>query len=143
MSQFPSWCGCVVDVKTAFLNAPLRGSEQEAEGTAPVIIVKPPFFLTQLGLMEPGHRWRVKKALYGLQTSPRDWSEHRDRILKGLVVRGTEKFTLHQSVTDSSLWHVKGPAGSLVAVMIVYVDDIAVFGPVDVVEALIRSIKEQ
>ena len=64
ISQYPSWCGCVVDVKISFLNAPVRGSSQDTEG-APVIIVKPPYFQTQLGLMDPSHRWRVRKALYG------------------------------------------------------------------------------
>ena len=142
VSQFSSWCGCAVDVKTAFLNAPVRGSSPEDDGSTPVIIVKPPFFLTQLGLMEPTHRWRVKKALYGLQTSPRDWSEHRDKVLRGLVVREAGHATLHQSITDTSLWHVKSLDGSLIAVMIVYVDDIAAFGPQSVIAALIQSIKE-
>ena len=101
--QFPSWCGCIVDVKTAFLNAPVRGSEQEDSIGAPIIVVKPPFLLTQLGLLDQSHRWRVRKALYGLQTSPRDWAEHRDRVLRDLRLEEPQLATLHQSVTDGSL----------------------------------------
>ena len=142
VSQYPSWCGCVVDVKTAFLHAPVRGSSQDTE-CGPVIIVKPPYFLTQLGLMDPSHRWRVRKALYGLQTSPRDWAEHRDEALKGMVISSPVAATLHQSLTDSSLWHVRDQAGSVIAVVIVYVDDVALFGPESVVRALVAVIGEK
>ena len=140
VSQFPSWCGCAVDVKTAFLNAPVRGSQPGEEGSAPVIIVKPPYFLTQLGLMQPGDRWRVRKALYGLQTSPRDWAEHRDKALSTMSITSPVRASLFQSVTDNSLWHVKDQVGSLVAVMIVYVDDVAAFGPEGVVRSLVGEV---
>ena len=33
-------------------------------------------------LQNPKELWLVKKALYGLVTSPRDWCDHRDGKIK-------------------------------------------------------------
>ena len=58
-------------------------------------------------------------VIYGLQTSPRDWAEHRDQALREMAISAPVVATLHQSVTDSSLWHVRDQAGSVIAVVIV------------------------
>ena len=58
------WTAAGIDVKTAFLLAPRRG-----EGT---LIVRPPKILVQAGVIPSHEVWKVRQALYGLQTSPGD-----------------------------------------------------------------------
>lgn len=54
-----------MDVKTAFLNAPVDDS---------VVIVEPPrVFRDAQVLRHPDELWLVRKALYGLVTSPKDF----------------------------------------------------------------------
>ena len=139
-AQQPDWQACVVDVKTAFLYAPVRGAQSEGE-EQPVIVVKPPYLLVQLGVMMADDRWRVKRALYGLQTSPRDWAIYRDKEIRGIVLETPIRARLQQGVTDESLWLIKTEGGNLVGLMIVYVDDIALFGPRQVIEALVNELR--
>ena len=73
----------MADVKTASLYAPVRSSG-DGDKEPSVIVVKPPFLLVQLGVLKATDRWRVRRALYGLQTSPRDWSVYRDGELRGI-----------------------------------------------------------
>ena len=61
---------------TAFLNAPMPKSEEEA------VYVKPPKLLEQFNLVNPGTYWRLAKAVYGLRISPRLWGKERDLQLK-------------------------------------------------------------
>ena len=65
------------DVSTAFLYAPLIEKRD--------VYCKPPQVLIKLGLVKPGTVWKLKKALYGLRTSPRAWEEERDRKLSALT----------------------------------------------------------
>ena len=126
-AQFLDWTVCVLDIKTAFLNAPARSSS-EGDENGPIIVVKPPYLLVQLGLMEVGQRWRVRRALYGLQTSPRDWAVYRDAEMRAMVVQTEEPSTFTQSQTDDSMWLVRTKKGNVLGLIVVYVDDIAVFG---------------
>ena len=68
-----------MDVSTAFLYAPLI----EKKGC----VLQTPQVLVKLGLIQPGTVWKLKKALYGLRTSPRAWEEERDRKLSSLTFR--------------------------------------------------------
>ena len=56
-----SWTGVTIDVKSAFLYAPIR---TENQGTEERIIVKPPHLLVELGILSAEHRWWIRKALY-------------------------------------------------------------------------------
>ena len=56
-----------------------------------------------VGTTKAADRWKVKKALYGLQTSPRDWQQHRDKELRTIRLASPEGAKLHQGVTDESL----------------------------------------
>ena len=49
------------------------------------VYCKPPQVLVELGLIQPGTVWKLKKALYGLRTSPRAWEEERDGKLSSLT----------------------------------------------------------
>ena len=97
VSQFSDWTACSLDIKTAFLNAPVRGGGQINGNADPLIIVRPPFILVQLGLLQNNHRWLVRRALYGLKTSPCDWAQHRDEILKGVKLKEPKSAALAQA----------------------------------------------
>ena len=61
--------------------------------------------------------------------------------MKGIRLKEPLVATLVQSATDDSLWFLKGSAQSIEAVVIVYVDDIALFGPREVLMALVGEVK--
>ena len=142
-AQFPSWVLCVLDIKTAFLYAPVRGSTEEDSGEAPVIVVKPPYMLVQLQLLKGSDRWKVRRALYGLATSPRDWADYRDSVLRKVEVAAPIGAKLFQSNTDESMWFLKDSEGVLHAVLIVYVDDLGVFAEEPIAAALVAAIRAQ
>ena len=122
-----------MDVKTAFRY------EGDSKKT-PIIVVKPPCLLVQLGVLRSSDRWSVRRALYGLQTSPRDWAVHRDNELRSITLEAPKGTRLRQGLTDDSLWFVKSEGGTTLALMIVYVDDIAMFGPRPILEALVSEL---
>ena len=73
MAASRRWSLGKLDIKTAFLNAPL---ENEA------VIVRPPPLAVLLGLAETDELWMLLRALYGLRVAPKAWEEERDRVLK-------------------------------------------------------------
>ena len=73
LASLHGWSVASWDVSTAFLYASLP-EEQE-------VYCRPPNVLIRLGLVQPGIVWRLKKALYGLRTSPKAWEEERDQKL--------------------------------------------------------------
>ena len=76
LASIHGWSVASWDVSTAFLYASLP-EEQE-------VFCRPPNVLIRLGLVQPGIVWRLKKALYGLRTSPKAWEEERDQSLDSL-----------------------------------------------------------
>ena len=60
-------------MSTAFLYASLPEGQD--------VYCRPPNVLVRLGLVQPGIVWKLKKALYGLRTSPKAWEEERDQKL--------------------------------------------------------------
>ena len=126
-------------MKSAFLLAP------KAQGD--LVIVKPPRILVDAQLAKPDEHWVVSSAMYGLVTSPKDWSVYRDaELLKmrgkvSMSQEGVNNEVVHfgfQPMKDSNLWAIKevenkGPAspeewGRVLGYMIVYVDDILMVG---------------
>nr|GEV21776.1 retrovirus-related Pol polyprotein from transposon TNT 1-94 [Tanacetum cinerariifolium] len=94
-----------MDVKTAFLNGPLKEE---------VYVAQPD------GFVDPDHPekvYRLRKALYGLKQSPREWY---DELLKFLISKGFTKRTL-----DPTLFTIK--YGEDILLVQIYVDDI-IFG---------------
>ena len=88
----------VVDVKTAFLNAPVDESE------ARFLICNPPRHMILAGVVPSGTRWRVHGALYGLLTSPRAWSKERDGRMRKFrwTCQGSSRRLL-QCITESPI----------------------------------------
>ena len=63
----------MLDITTAFENADIVTPNKE------VIVVKVPTVFRMIGIKE--ECWRVHKALYGLDVSPRSWSLSRNGTL--------------------------------------------------------------
>ena len=116
-----------VDIKTAFLNAPVDSSEPE------FLICNPPRRMVAAGVVPPRTKWRVKGALYGLVSSPRSWSIHRDKVLRSFQWScGSRNRVARQCVPDPNVWRiVDSETSALVALMTCYVDDILVVGPME------------
>ena len=142
-ARFPLWVGIIVDVKSAFLYAPIRS---DYEGAEERIIVKPPGFLVELGLLDREDRWWIRKALYGLPTSPRDWGRYRDQEFKKFVIT-SEGVTHHlvQTKSDDALWLARvfkdGCLGDVAGILIVYVDDLAFLGPPELCKQFVAAIR--
>ncbi|GJS83389.1 retrovirus-related pol polyprotein from transposon TNT 1-94 [Tanacetum coccineum] len=84
-----------MDVKTAFLNGPLKEE---------VYVAQPD------GFVDPDHPdkvYRLRKALYGLKQAPRAWY---DELSKFLISKGFTKGTIHMG-----LWYSKGSGFELTA----------------------------
>ena len=144
-ARYATWRGLTIDVKSAFLYAPIGA---EAKGRDERIVVKPPAFLTELGILKPSDRWWVKKALYGLPTSPRDWGNYRDQEFRAFELQVDEcVYVLCQLKADESLWFLrsKGPEGlgASVGLLVVYVDDLAFFADEKICQAFIETVQKK
>ena len=102
--QLATW-----DISTAFLNAPVQPRDLKAahSGKKQVTVGVPPRALVRLGLVPPNTYWLVQLAMYGLDTSPRDWGMHRTDVLSKLrldVPSGI--LSLRKSLVNSSVWYI-------------------------------------
>ena len=127
------WGNAVLDIKTAFLGAPLYQDNQGHALLSPrdlesgnldfemlvkklravqgdkvkIVVVSPPKILVRLGLIEESEKWLVIKVLYGLAEAPRRWSAHRDLLLRQLFWEDAgRRFSLVQCEADANLWRV-------------------------------------
>ena len=144
-ARYGSWKGFTTDVKSAFLYAPIGA---ETKGREERIVVKPPSFLTELGILKSTDRWWVKKALYGLPTSPKDWGNYRDQEFRGLRLRCEKQvYGLLQAKADESLWFIREQDGEeyrkVVGLLVVYVDDLAIFSESLICEAFISAVQQK
>ena len=89
------------DISSAFLNTPIEGD----------IYVQPPPEVYQ---HQPRVIWKLRRALYGLRTSPKMWQEHLHATLRGLQ--------LQQLKSDRCVW-VKPNL-----MVLAYVDDLLIAG---------------
>ena len=119
------WTLGTADVRTAFLQAPRRESNQKAT------VIVPPSIVRAAGVLRHGYneRWLVCKALYGLVESPKDWAVFRDQQLKGMSWESTatgQKLRLRLT-PEPHLWKVTAMDSEVaVAYLGIYVDDIVV-----------------
>ncbi|GJT91674.1 retrovirus-related pol polyprotein from transposon TNT 1-94 [Tanacetum coccineum] len=97
-----------MDVKTAFLNAPLKEEVYVAQSD---------------GFVDPDHPdkvYRLRKALYGLKQAPRAWY---DELLKFLISKGFTKGTINPTLFMISY-------GEDILLVQIYIDDI-IFGSIN------------
>ena len=111
-SQF-SWHGTVLDIKTAFLNAPMKlganGAGNDEDAPLPKkAIIKPPPLLIMAGLAKPDEYWEVVMALYGYKESPKLWSDYRDDQLALLKIPAEDQgwLVLDQMITEPNMWKI-------------------------------------
>ena len=130
------WKGATTDITAAFLQALWPEN-------MPMYAVVPPRLLQDLKYAEEGEAWLVLRPLYGLRESPAIWSAHRNSRLKRLEIGdGDRRVILQQSKTDPELWFAvtkqgeEETRGSLLALLITYVDDLFYVGP----EGLVRKL---
>jgi len=97
------WFVMLRDISTAFLHAPLQ--------TDTKILVRPPSEFYAAGII-----WLLKKAMYGLRTSPRDWQLHFAEVMRDLG------FVRLQS--DSCVYRLTSDECYILA----YVDDLLIIG---------------
>ena len=141
----PVWTGVTIDVKSAFLYAPIRGESKENDER---IVVKPPTFLVELGILGRNDRWWIRKALYGLPTSPRDWGRYRDQEFCKFQLRWNDAdYHLVQTLSDDALWLARKVTkmgyGDIEGILVVYVDDLLFLAPKGLGEAFVRAVQER
>eukprot|EP00435_Cladocopium_sp_Y103_P049002 s1782_g14.t1 len=125
------WDMGVLDIKGAFLHAPRR-CEQDC-----LMMTIPPNLLVQAGICPREERWLIQRAMYGLETSPTDWSDFRDRRVKKFQWKSNGR------VFSETVWQILLKAEATGAEMdekvegfcTFYVDDVLVYP--DVKEALV------
>ena len=137
------WSVSTVDVKTAFLNAPVADSADRG-----LVIVEPPrVFRDAQVLRHPEELWLVRKALYGLVTSPKDWCLHRDRCLREFRWEENGITYKVEKTAQDDVWGIYGRRGDdgdweMAGLCATYVDDIIIAGMEKVVEGIHQRIKE-
>ena len=141
-----------MDVKTAFLTAPLQTKRSHR-----IVVLRPPKVLVAAGIIEEGSLFLIEKALYGLQESPQDWCVERDRRFALLRWKGPDgrPRCLTQSVSDSSIWLLKEwklvssskvqgePSGKVLGLLGVYVDDLLITAGKLELEELVSTISQE
>ena len=88
LSAQRGWKCASTDIRTAFLNAPRRDSSR-------LVAMEVPYVFKLLGLASSDEVWLIHLAMYGLQSSPRDWCIHRDQVIPTL------KWSRHRRGTKS------------------------------------------
>ena len=137
------WRAGITDITGAFMLTPLPTGVGEV-----IYIIRPPAALVQLGLAGPNERWQLTHRMYGLRQSPKLWSAFRDAELRKMIVRDEEKtWVLKQGTAEPNMWLIyeaeasgkEEPDG----LILVYVDDILLCGPLQLVRALSSSIRSK
>ncbi|CAE7498469.1 GIP [Symbiodinium sp. CCMP2456] len=129
------WVG-VLDIVTAFIRTPLGESSDD-----PVIVATPPRILQELGLITSQELWALVRALYGLRQSPMLWARYRDRRMQSMVA--PHNLVMSRGRTITSWWSIKDQSGSLVAIILIYVDDYLILGPKEVLQDLAAMVQEE
>ena len=135
-----SWPVECWDVSTAFLYARLFG-DRDTDLGGNEIYMRPPRILVETEVVAEGVVWKIKKALYGLRTSPIAWETERDNTLKSLQwVHEDVTYRLFPCQGSPCLWtvvpirtgedpSVKSSSEELTrGVVITYVDDLLITG---------------
>ena len=130
------WDVGALDIKTAFLNADLD------DNIDPIYLVRLPALLEKLGLKIPKKYWKLNKVLYGLRSGPKRWGDRRDKDLReaSITLDSGETLTLEQGKVCKHLWLVK-IGERIVARFLVYVDDVIITGPTEIVVKVMEMIE--
>ena len=134
------WDILTVDIRVAFLHAPLTTTMKDgSEDSKVVFSLKPPHLLVKLGYASAEEVWIAEKAMYGLRQSPRSWSLYRDETMQARCIPGL----LRQAASEPNLWVVEAEGEILSGIVLVYVDDMLITGQADVVKKVLAAIQEK
>ena len=123
------WSLLCTDIRTAFLNAPRRDDGR-------TIVMEVPSVFKELGIAQRDEMWVVDKAVYGLTTSPRDWSVHRDIEIRKMEWEGDGKRMKFLETEEPNLWRIiEVETGVVRGLMSIYVDDVMLAGEDEIIEA--------
>ena len=126
----------VIDIKTAFLNAPVVTPNQE------VVIVRVPSIMRAAGVCQEKY-WIVDKALYGLDVAPRSWSLHRNKVISSITsLEGSNrKVRCLPMEEDANVWMVvDSNSDEIIAYLALYVDDIMLVGKPSLVDEVAQTL---
>ena len=84
MAAMKGWSLAGTDIRTAFLHAPRRDDSR-------TVVMEVPNIFKEVGLAEKDEVWIIDKAVYGLNTSPKDWGVHRDSTFKKMAWKWTDE----------------------------------------------------
>ena len=126
------WSGVVIDVKAAFLNAPLVDEDDGEDPAAVAVILRPPL-LVKLGFAKPGEHYGADKPIYELRQSPKRWGDHRDRRL--LTMRTASGYIFRPSEAERGSLEEQEIGGQLFGLILIYVDDMLILS----VELIVRG----
>lgn len=142
------WTGASMDIRTAFLNAPLP--YEDDQGGGPGVLLKPRKLLVKLGYVSATSYWKGKAlmAMYGLRQSPKTWGDHRDECFHLVSWKVKEDgFYLEPMTSEPNLWKImkkeKTTQDVHKGLMLVYVDDLLVLSEREIVEEAIQTISSR
>ena len=132
------WSIGTADVRTAFLQAPRRETGDQCT------VINPPTIVKEANILKYGwkEKWLVRKALYGLVESPKDWAIYRDQQLKTLdwTTKDGKKVKLEPTV-EAHLWIIKDEeTEEHLAYVGIYVDDVLVVGGDDILKEMMHQL---
>ena len=137
------WQIATTDIRTAFLLAPRTRDER-------TLVVRPPRIMCDAGICREDELWLVRKALYGLTTSPADWAVYRDSVLKTFEWNDGGFEYWMQPTREQNVWKLmrrregqEKASGVMSGLCSVYVDDILTTGDTDTTRSFLKRLQKQ
>ena len=137
------WCLGSIDVKCAFLLAPRQESRR-------MLLTRPPRVFVDSGLCPPDEIWEVSTAMYGLETSPADWTAYRNTVLSRMQWKEAGRFFEVQPSVELNLWNIfsydneeRTGDQRMEGNLILYVDDMLAAAPRNIVTSLFDRIQAE
>ena len=149
------WAGCILDVRTAFLNA-----QMEQEPDEDLLLVQPPHILKEMKFLDPDTLYLPLKAVYGFRRSPKLWSLHRDKTIRTFDIKVAidgrcESLKLKPMEAEQNLWKLvvvrEGfqeaeeewiSNGRVIGLVMTYVDDILIVAEGQVAKSVAQKFQE-
>ena len=127
---------------------------QEAQHS--LLVVRPPALLREAGLATEKERWVIQKALYGLDSSPKNWADYRDSEFRKISWTSSSRTFWLTQCPERNLWRILSRADSQMhqleiddeeakteGYVVVYVDDLLIVGSSTTVQEGLNRIRSQ